>query len=69
MRCSRCSGAKADSRVLVSGDGRPLGELLARSSLEVATARLSRFSAGELRFELDLIERCLSAVLSKGEDA
>ena len=59
--------AKACSRTLFAGDGRPLGELLARSPLEVAATRLGRLSEEELRFELDLIERCLAAMQSKGD--
>jgi len=58
--------ARANSRMLFAGDGRLLGELLARSPLEVAATRLERLSEEELRFELDLIERCLAAALSEG---
>ncbi len=54
--------AEACSRVLFAGDGRPLGELLARSPLEVTAARLERLSEEELRFELDLIGRSFAAL-------
>ena len=48
--------------MLFAGDGRPLGELLARSPLEVTAARLERLSEEELRFELDLIGRSFAAL-------
>ena len=58
--------SRVGSRILFAGDDRPLGELLARSPLEVAASRLARLSEDELRLELDLIGRCLAAVPSKG---
>ncbi|MDO4538540.1 MAG: DUF4135 domain-containing protein [Coriobacteriales bacterium] len=52
--------SKACSRMLYDADGNALGELLAQSALEVARGRLMRLSEDELRFELDLIQRCLA---------
>lgn len=59
-----CSHAVA--RTLYSGEGHAVGEFLARSALEVATHRLERLSEDELRFELDLIRRCLATDSSSG---
>ena len=52
--------SRACSRMLYEADGSALGELLARSALEVARDRLARLSEDERRFELDLIRRCLA---------
>ena len=53
--------SRAGSRMLFAGDGSALGELLVRSALEAAEARLARLSDAELRFELSLIDRYLAA--------
>lgn len=58
--------SRAASRTLHAGDGGALGELLARSALEVATSRLERLSQDDLAFELDLINRCLAADAPSG---
>ena len=53
--------SRADSRALYAGEGQNVGDLLAKSAIEVATDRLSRLSEEELRFELDLIRRLVMA--------
>ena len=58
--------SRMDSRELFANDadgsGAPLGQLLARSALEVAQARLANLGEDDLRYEVELIRSCLGAV-------
>lgn len=52
--------SRANSRMLFSADGGAVGELLAKSALDVVSGRLARLSEDDLQFELGLIGEHLS---------
>lgn len=58
--CSRMDGRELFAND-ADGSGASLGQLLARSALEVAQARLANLGEDDLRYELALIRSCLRA--------